>query len=74
MMVILDREKLRALRKEKDLTQEQLAEHSGISDRHMRSLETKAVNPSASVLYRISRALDSPMDEFMMILDEKEEQ
>lgn len=71
MVVILDRDKLRALRKKKAFTQEQLAEHSGISDRYMRSLESKAVNLSASVLYRLSQALDTPMDDFMMILDDE---
>lgn len=71
MMAVLDRRKLRALRREKALTQEQLAEYSGISDRHMRNLETSEVNPSASVLCRISRALDTPMDDFMILLDDE---
>ena len=72
MLVILDRDKLRRLRKAKAFTQEQLAEYSGISDRHLRALETKEVDPSASVLYRICHALDVSMDEFMEILDEDE--
>ena len=73
MMVILNRKKLRRIRKAKSFTQEQLAEYSGISDRHMRTLESKNVDPSASVLYRISRALDTPMDEFLEILEEDED-
>lgn len=73
-MVILNRKKLRRIRKARALTQEQLAEYSGISDRHLRALETRRVDPSASVLYRISRALDTPMDEFMEILNEDEEE
>lgn len=72
MKAILNREKLRAARKEKALTQEKLAEFSGISDRHMRTLETKQVDTSASVLYRVCQVLEKPMDEFMTIVpDEK---
>lgn len=74
MMVALNRKKLRDIRREMSLTQEQLAEHSGISDRHMRSIETTAVNPSVSVLYRISQALGRPMDDFMMIIDDEKDE
>ena len=65
MIVILNRKKLRARRKEKELTQEKLAEESGLSDRYIRSLEREAAQPSAAVLYRLSRALEVPMDEFI---------
>ena len=73
MMVSLNRRKLRALRKAKDFTQEQLAEVINISDRHMRTLESKAVDTKVSVLYRISRALETSMDELMEILDEDDD-
>ena len=53
MAAQLDRKKLRAIRREKSLTQEQLAEHCGISDRHMRSLETKRVNLSSNLLFQL---------------------
>ena len=65
MTVTLNREKLRARRREKALTQEKLAEQSGLSDRYIRSLEGEASQPSASVLYRISQALEVPMDDLM---------
>lgn len=65
MIVTLNREKLRAKRREKALTQEKLAEQSGLSDRYIRSLECEAAQPSASVLYRISQALEVPMDDLM---------
>lgn len=42
MTITLNREKLRATRKEKELTQEKLAECSAISDRYVRSLEAGA--------------------------------
>lgn len=73
MTAILNRKKLRAARKEKALTQEKLAEFSGISDRHIRALETKQVDTSASVLYRVCQVLEKPMDEFMTIVPDEEE-
>lgn len=74
MMAVLNREKLRAMRRANSLTQEQLAEYSGISDRHMRTLETRAVDPSASVLCRISRALNTPMDDFMIVVEDERQE
>ena len=52
------------------LTQEQLAELSNISDRHVRNLESYCKNPSSTVLCRISHALDVPMEELMTIVPE----
>ena len=65
MIVTLNRKKLRARRREKALTQEELAEGSGLSDRYIRSLESETAQPSASALYRISRVLEVPMDDLM---------
>ena len=73
MTATLNGKKLRARRREKELTQEKLAEQSGISDRYIRSLESEAAQPSASVLFRISRALEVPMDELMTAADEPDE-
>ena len=67
MQAELNREKLRAIREENNLTQEKLAELSDISDRHLRKLETADTKPSAEVLCRISHALEVPMDELMTI-------
>ena len=72
MVVKLNRRKLRALRKAKAFTQEQLAEAVDISDRHMRTLESRAVDTSVSILYKISRALETPMEELMDVLSEEE--
>ena len=69
MRVELNRRKLKEIREQNHLTQEQLAELSNISDRHLRNLETVSTNPSATVLCRISRALDVPMDELMTVKD-----
>ena len=65
MIVTLNQKKLRDRRREKAMTQEKLAEQSGLSDRYIRSLENEAAQPSASVLYRISQALEVPMDDLM---------
>ena len=70
MQAEFNRKKLRAIREENNLTQEELAELSDISDRHLRKLETASTNPSADVLCRISYALDVAMDELMTIHSE----
>lgn len=67
MTAELDREKLRAAREEKHLSQETLAERSGISDRHLRNLENRKVNLSAAVLWQLSRALGTTMDALMIV-------
>ena len=73
MIVTLNRTKLRARRRERELTQEELAEESGLSDRYIRSLESETAQPSASALYRLSRALEVPMDELITeIFDEND--
>ena len=45
---VVDREKLRAMRRAKNLTQESLSERGNISVRYLRSLETRDCNPSVS--------------------------
>ena len=72
MSVELDRSKLRSRRKEKGLTQEKLAECAGVSDRHIRSLEKRPVNPSAKVLHGISEALEISMGELLVVHQDKQ--
>lgn len=74
MIVTLNRKKLRARRRGKKLTQERLAEESGLSDRYIRSLECEAAQPSASVLYRLSLALEVPMDELIAVTIDKNDE
>ena len=66
-MVGFDHEKLKRLRKENHLTQEQLAEMAEISDRYLRAMESNRAVPSCTVLFQISRALNTTMDDFMRI-------
>lgn len=70
MRVELNREKLKKIRLQNCLTQEELAELSDISDRHLRNLETVSTIPSATVLYRICAALNISMDELINIYDD----
>ena len=64
-MASFDHEKLKQLRTEKNLTQEQLAETVEISDRYLRALEANQSVPSCTVLFQISRALDITMEDLM---------
>ena len=68
--VELNREKLKQIREQNRLTQEELAELSEISDRHLRNIETVSTIPSAKVLFRICYVLNISMDELMTIYDE----
>lgn len=67
MKVMLDKQKLRAARRAKGLSQERLAELLDISDRHMRNIENHDVDIHAGLLYRLSRELGTTMNELMKI-------
>lgn len=54
--------RLRALRKERGYTQEQLAELTKLSTRHIASIEKGEANPSFEVLYTIITALGTSFD------------
>ena len=50
------------LRREKHLTQKELAEIVGVGDKHISSLETAKSIPSIEVLVKICKVLDSSLD------------
>ncbi|WP_300417200.1 helix-turn-helix transcriptional regulator [uncultured Oscillibacter sp.] len=54
--------RLRALRKERGYTQEQLAERTNLSTRHIAGIEKGEANPSFEVLYTIISALGTSFD------------
>lgn len=54
--------RLRAARKERNLTQERLAELSGLSTRHIAKVEKGGVNPSFEVLSTLVKALGVSFD------------
>jgi len=52
---------LRRLRLERDLTQERLAELSGLNYKYIGRIELGKAEPGADVLVRLARALDVPI-------------
>ncbi len=72
MPALLDHKKLCKEMSEQALTQETLAERAGISDRHLRNLRSRDTNVSMSLLYSISAALRVPMDELVVLQEDRE--
>ena len=66
MLVEFDAQNLRFWRKKKKLSQAELAEKGGVSERYIRALEagTKS-NPSANLVYHLSKALEIYMEDLM---------
>lgn len=69
---VVDREKLRAMRRAKNLTQESLSERGNISVRYLRSLETRDCNPSRVQMYGISRALGTTIEDLLLPPEEED--
>ena len=60
-VTLLDRAQLTALRKQRDLTQRELAVKAGLSYHLIAALETGArKNPTLETLYALTEALDVP--------------
>ncbi|WP_425105172.1 helix-turn-helix domain-containing protein [Ancylobacter sp.] len=59
------------LRQAKDLTQEQVAERSGLSQQYLSGLERGRRNPTIITLYELARALDVSHVELVLPRDEK---
>lgn len=55
-------EQLKKARKDRDLTQEQLAERAGLSTRHIAKIEKGEVNPSFEVLSTLVKTLGVSFD------------
>ena len=53
---------IKKARRDKNLTQEKLAEIIGITPMHLKQLESERRNPSVEVLYNIVNALDLSID------------
>jgi transcriptional regulator with XRE-family HTH domain len=53
------------LRRQRGLTQEQLAERSGFSQQYISDLERGKRNPTVVTIYEIARALDVSHTEFV---------
>ena len=65
--------RLRAIRKERGYTQEQLAELTKLSTRHIAGIEKGEANPSFEVLYTITTALGVSFDTVFNPADEQVE-
>ena len=65
--------RLRAIRKERGYTQEQLAELTKLSTRHVAGIEKGEANPSFEVLYTIITALGTSFDAIFNPADEQME-
>lgn len=64
---------LKAIRKDKGLTQDQLAELSGLSRRVIGHLETNAINPPIDTIISIAAALNVTIEELFGIEEYKTE-
>lgn len=62
--------KIKKLRKEKKLTQGELAERAGISGNHLSRLERGVFQPSIDVVKRLAKALDVNVDGILSGEDE----
>ncbi|MCI9468077.1 MAG: helix-turn-helix transcriptional regulator [Oscillospiraceae bacterium] len=58
--------RLRAIRKKRGFTQEQLAEMAGISSQHCSGIETGAAKVSLPALIQLCNALDTTPDELLL--------
>ena len=65
--------RLRAVRKERGYTQEQLAELTKLSTRHIAGIEKGEANPSFEVLYTITIVLGTSFDAIFNPADEQVE-
>jgi len=66
-------ERIRAIRKAKGLTQQQLAELSGLDDAYVGSLERGERNFSIDTLEKIVVALNVPAQDLIMNIDDDKE-
>lgn len=59
-------QRIRAMRKKRGMTQEQLAELAEISPQHCSGIETGAAKVSLPALIKIANVLEASMDELLM--------
>ena len=58
--------KVRQLRKEKGLTQEQLAEIIGVSRQTINAIEKEKFDPSLPTAFKMGQLFDLPIEEFFL--------
>ncbi|MGC6478779.1 MAG: helix-turn-helix transcriptional regulator [Flavobacteriaceae bacterium] len=62
--------RIRELRKQKGLTQEQLAEIIGVSRQTINAIEKEKFDPSLPTAFKMSKLFDRPIDD-CFLFDEK---
>lgn len=70
-------EKLKKMREQRGLTQQTLAEKSGVNKRTVQNLEQGSRNinrASAKIVYQLAEALDCPMRDILELQDIEEEE
>lgn len=65
-------QRIKVIRKQKHMTQEQLAEKVGVDARHISRLETGAHYPSMETLELIARELERPMADLLSFPKDKD--
>jgi len=61
--------RVRELRKNKGLTQEQLAEIIGVSRQTINAIEKEKFDPSLPTAFKMSQLFDLPIEEFFLYQD-----
>ena len=69
--VRLDHEKFAKAMERKQLSQEKIAEEIGITDRHIRNLRERDIDVSSSVLYKMGQVFQLPMEDLLVLREEK---
>lgn len=68
VIISLLAENIRLQRLKNRLTQEKLAEMTGISTKYINSIETKKVNPSIVVVVKICQALNMDLNKIISLI------
>ena len=63
-------EAVRRIRKERELTQDELHAASGVHRNHISALERGALNPSYRTILRVADALDVPLSKLVAMSEE----
>jgi len=66
------RNRLKELRARHDLTQQALADQTGVSRQSINSIETGRYSPSVKLALRIARVLEVPLEEAFWLEDDVE--
>jgi len=70
LFALLNHKKLEKEMEARNFKQEWFAEQLGITDRHVRNLKERDTNVAVSLLYSISRVLDTPMEDLLILREE----